>query len=484
MKKPKFAIRKSLIIMLSLVAAIIIAYISFYPFQTGIPAKPSMNLRITRSGTDKAVYQKYEKIIFRIQIKNTGDKVLPGAWVDVWIDKMPISVLNKNPFYHDQTYTQLIKTFGCLTAYMPDPNPVFCPVLNCFLPGPITPGQTKNIRLSYHATGEYTRIQSYTVKVYEWDPAKGKSLNGIIDNQKSSFGEQDFRKGKYALEGVKALSAYPHGKRAALVIRIDDVDKYDSQKIQQLVTIFNKHKAKATFLLLAGSATNCQNELNRALMSGHEIGIHGSDHECKLPKSEHIPEALVTGQDSPPYWHEFEGPHFRSNGYEYQYQRMKTTYDEIMNILRVKPVTFCAPQVALGEVTLKVAKKLGIQFSSNYIGNQPEYAYPGIIEIPYLGDYTWGVSASNYNSVLGAAKKDLDRISTAGGVMLMIIHTTQMNTLRYQWINDFLSYSDTKKLWYATIKDVGAWFARSDKRRVPLREIAWRYWLETNSLRF
>jgi peptidoglycan/xylan/chitin deacetylase (PgdA/CDA1 family) len=470
MKKLRFTFKKSLLILLVL-AVILITCIWFSPFQTRIPTEVGIRLNITSISTDKPVYQKYGKVVFRVQIKNTGDKQLPGAWVDVWIDKMPISILNKNPFYHDIVYNQLMKSFGCLTAYMPDPNPVNNPVLNNFIPGPIYPGQTKDIQLSYHTTGEYTRIQSYTVKVYAWNPVKGRNLNGIIANKKSAFGELDLKQGEYAQEGVKALSAYPHGERAALVVRIDDVSKDNSQEIKQIVAVLDKHKAKGTFLLLADSAANCREELIKALISGHEIGIHGTDHQCVLPKSEHIPETLTTGQESPPYWHEFEGPHFRSNGYYYQYKRMKSTYDEIVTNLGIRPVTFCAPQVGMSEVTLKVAKDLGIKFSSNFVGDKAEYAYVGVIEVPYVGDYTWGVSPSNYASTLEAAEKDLNRISSKGGVMLMVIHTIRMNSLRYKWIDDFLAYTDTKKLWYAPIRDVGNWYQKSAKKPVPLREI-------------
>jgi peptidoglycan/xylan/chitin deacetylase (PgdA/CDA1 family) len=469
MKKPRKISPKFFVVLLCLVA--IIASVWFFPFQTRVPVKLTKGLKITYVGTDRWVYSKYGKVIFRVQIQNTGERKVPGAWVDVWIDKMPMSILNKNPLYHDAVYKQLLKSYGCLTAYMPDPNPVYSPVLNRFIPGPIAPGATRDIQLSYRTTGEYTRIQSYTAKVYEWDPAKGRNLNGIIYNQHSAYGELDLKKGEFAQEGAKAVAAYPGGKRAALVFRIDDVSKDDAQSIRQLVSIFNKHKAKGTFVLLAGCAASCRDELSQALISGHEVGIHGTDHQCPLPKAQHIPETLTTGQESPPYWHEFEGPHFQSTGYDYQYQRMKSTYEEIVRNLHIKPLSFSAPQVGLSDVTLKVARHLGIEFSSDFIGDRPENGYGGIIEIPYLGDYTWGVAASNYQLVLEAAKKDLDRISAEGGVLLMVMHTIKMNDLRYRWINDFLSYSDTKNLWYATIKDVGFWYRNSPKRLVPLREI-------------
>jgi hypothetical protein len=40
--------------------------------------------------------------------------------------------------------------------------------------------------------------------------------------------------------------------------------------------------------------------------------------------------------------------------------------------------------------------------------------------------------------------------------MVMIVHTFRMNALRYEWLEDFLSCLDTKKVWRATVKDVGA----------------------------
>lgn len=208
----------------------------------------------------------------------------------------------------------------------------------------------------------------------------------------------------------------------------------------------NKHNAKGTFMIISGNVADCKDALTEALTKGHEVGVHGSSHICPLPRSAHIPETVVTGQMSPPYSHEFEGPHFEQNSYAEQFKRIKYAYKQIVANLKVKPLSFCAPQAAFSEVTLKAARDIGIEYSSNLVGTQAELAYCDIVEVPYIGDYTWDVVASNYDLVLDAAKKDLDRISTEGGVMVMIVHTKRMNALRYEWLDDFLSYLDTKKV--------------------------------------
>lgn len=88
--------------------------------------------------------------------------------------------MNIDSKYQDETYIQAWNYYKSLTASMPDPNPSYNPVLNEFVLGPIAPGATTTVNLSYQTTGEYTRIQNYTTKVYEWNPASGKNLDGII----------------------------------------------------------------------------------------------------------------------------------------------------------------------------------------------------------------------------------------------------------------------------------------------------------------
>ncbi len=77
----------------------------------------------------------------------------------------------------------------------------------------------------------------------------------------------------------------------------------------------------------------------------------------------------------------------------------------------------------------------------------------------------------NKSDTLEKFTKDLDRISTEGGVMAMLVHTFRMNALRYEWLEDFLSCLETKKVWRATVKDVGAWYKKAEKKPVPVTEI-------------
>ena len=435
-----------------------------------LAADKANSLKITEVHTDKRLYQKYDNVTFVINIKNSGNEPVPGIWVDVWIDKMPISIMNTDRKYQDQIYMRAWNYYKCLTASMPDPNPSYNPVPNRFVPGPIAPGAATTVNLSYQTTGEYTRIQNYTTKVYEWDPALGKNLDGIIMNHEKVYGESDLAVGSFALEGVKAVSTYPDGNTAAFVMRIDDVGR-DSTKVKKLTEIMNRHDTKGTFMIISNGAAYCRDALAKALSSGHEVGVHGSNHICPFPRSAHIPETVVTGQVSPPYRHEIEGPHFEQNSYADQFKRLKHAYNQIVANLKVKPLSFCAPQVAFSEVTLKAARDIGIEYSSNLVGAQAELAYCDLVEVPYIGDYTWDVVASNYDLILDAARKDLDRISTEGGVMVMIVHTFRMNALRYEWLDDFLSCLETKNVWRATLKDVGAWYKRAEKKPVPVTEI-------------
>lgn len=428
------------------------------------------SLKITEVHTDKRVYQKYDMVTFVINIKNSGNKPVRGMWVDVWIDKMPISIINTDKKYQDQIYIKAWNYYKCLTAFMPDPNPSYNPVPNEFVPGPIEPGAATTVNLSYQTTGEYTRIQNYTTKVYEWDPALGKNLDGMVMNHKKVYGESDLAVGSFALEGVKAVSSYPDGSAAAFVMRIDDVGR-NSAEVEKLTDIMNRHNAKGTFMVISNGVEYCRDALANALSSGHEVGVHGLNHICQFPRSAHIPETLATEQASPPYWHEFEGPHFEHNSYADQFKRIKHVCDQIVSNLNVKPLSFCAPQVAFSEVTFKAARDIGLEYSSNLVGAQSELAYCDLVEVPYIGDYTWDVAASNYDLILDAARKDFDRISAEGGVMVMIVHAIRMNALRYEWLDDFLSYLDTKKVWRATVKDVGAWYKRAEKKPVPVTEI-------------
>jgi hypothetical protein len=201
------------------------------------------SLKITEVHSDKRLYQKYDKVTFVINIKNSSNKPVPGMWVDVWIDKMPISIMNTDRKYQDQIYMRAWNYYKCLTASMPDPNPSYNPVLNGFVPGPIAPGAATTVNLSYQTTGEYTRIQNYTTKVYEWDPALGKNLDGIIMNHEKVYGESDLAVSSFALEGVKAVSTYPDGNTAALVMRIDDVGR-GSTEVEKLTEIMNRHNLK------------------------------------------------------------------------------------------------------------------------------------------------------------------------------------------------------------------------------------------------
>lgn len=428
-------------------------------------------LSIVKAGTDKPVYGKYEPVTFTIQVSNNGTRVIKGIWVNVWIDKMPVSILNRKDKYHDPEYIALLNKYKCLAGYMPDPNPSYSPVPNSFIAVHLNPGGSTDITLQYPASGEYTRLQDYTVRIYEWDLMAGKNRDAIILNSGSLYGEADSKKGTFAIQGYAACSAYPGGKSAAFVVRIDDVNGAHRAKVERLLAIMNKHSAKGTFVLLHGGASVLAGVLKPALAEGHEVGVHGKDHMCTLPASEHVPETLITGEAQEPFWHEFEGPHFNNMGYKYQYKRIKQVADEIEQSLGVRPLTFCAPQVAYSETTFKAVRDAGLEFSSNFPGTRAEWAYEDIIEIPYIGDYTWGVKSKNYQSVLEAAQKDMDTVVSEGGVFLIAVHPVKMNKLRYKWIDDFLSYADTKNVWYATVQNVGKWFKSADKKAVLIEEV-------------
>lgn len=449
-----------------LVAALLVFSIPMASFATD-----TYNLQIVSVDTDKAVYRMNEIITVNAIITNTGTVAAPGMWVDVWVDKMPIDTLNVDPQYHDYHYQELVNTFGVVTAYMPDPNPCYNPVPNKFIAGPILPGSTRTVSLTFYSTGEATKLQDYTVKVYPWIPSEGEDLSGIVINPATKYGESDSAKNRYAIEGRKATNAYPNGKAAALVLRVDDVQPGNGPQVSSLLNVFNAHNAKGTFMLMQGGANESRTDLLAAIQNGHEVGLHGTDHACRWSADAHIPEATVHGHQPPLTWHEFEGPHFVHLSYDDQYNRMLTTYNEMVSILGVAPKSFCAPQVALSEKTIAACTNLGIKYSTNFVGDVVGEAYWSVVEVPFLGDYTWEVFADNYNSSLEAAKKDVDRIIAKGGVITMVAHTIRMNDLRYQWLNDFLTYTDSKNLWYATVKDVGAWYEQSAKQYVPVSAI-------------
>ncbi|MBU3107484.1 polysaccharide deacetylase family protein [Clostridium gasigenes] len=443
---------------------------------TSIFASTNSNysIKILDAKTDKIVYTQNDKITVTVQVKNSGTITLPGLWADVWVDKKPISFLNTDPKYHDSTYVDSTKTFGVLTAYMPDPNPVYNPVPNEFVPGPIKPGEVKTLTFTYPSTGEYTKIQDYTVRAYPWNPALGKNLNGLIQDSTKKYGEADSFKAKYAIEGYKALASYPNNKNAALVLRVDDVKTGTDQSVVDLLAVMDKHSAKGSFMIMNGGAQDSKVSLTNAIKNGHEIGLHGTDHMTTLSAENYVPEAKVHGHQPPVTWHEFEGPHFKGLAYDEQFRRLKSCYDDIVTNFNVKPVSFSAPQVGLSENTIAALTNLGGKYSSNFVGDKPGFAYHNVIEVPYLGDYTWDVNKTNYNESLEAACRDLDRIVSEGGVMTLILHTirhTADNPERTQWLNDFLTYADTKNVWYSTIKDVGGWFEQSNKEIVPVSQI-------------
>lgn len=434
-------------------------------------------LQIVTADTDKPVYRQNDTITVNVQIKNSGTSSVAGMWVNVWVDKMPIDFLNKDSKYHDAVYQELSSTFGVLTGYMPDPNPSFNPAPNKFITGPIEPGSTQTVSLSFKASGEYTKIQDYTVKVYPWNPEAGENLDGIALDPAKRYGEADSFKARYALEGVKATSPYPDNKRAALVLRVDDVQTGNKQEVEELIKIMDRHNAKGSFMIMNGGAAESRDTLLAALQNGHEAGLHGTDHMCTLPASEHTPEAAVHGHEPPVTWHEFEGPHFRQVPYDEQFRRLKAMSDEIFSALNIRPVSFTAPQVALSDTTIAAATNIGIKYSCNFVGDKPGYSYWNVTEIPFLGDYTWGVNEANYESSLEAACRDLDRIADEGGIITMVLHTIRFTPqnpeyeTRYQWFEDFLTYADSKGLWYTTIKDAADWFEKAPKEIVPVSAI-------------
>ena len=251
-----------------------------------------------------------------------------------------------------------------------------------------------------------------------------------------------------------------------VTIRVDDVFMRESslkpQEIDGFINVCEKHNARVMLAVIPHRLMEPQNQdgtmaaaLRRLVGRGHMVSMHGFKHQCSLCGSTGHEFDCATRKTLVPYQQELD-----------ELRQAKELLEETTG---KKVTTYVSPGTddQLNPQTKRILKSLGFSWVTDSLVQVPT-SRDGFCHAPDVGEYTWDLSDSTYESGLKTAKADFERAIQQGSYFGFALHDhftrwAFRNGIVIRWTDEFLSLIERIPgitIRYITLDDVDvSWFS-------------------------
>lgn len=242
------------------------------------------------------------------------------------------------------------------------------------------------------------------------------------------------------------------------VIRVDDILSRNTSILPRAIRPFEEvveaRGGKITWGVIPHRLIETPNldgvlaeELIASMADGHEVSLHGYIHICQLcNQSSH---EMYCSTQSRPF------------SYDDQLELINKGLDILDEKLGVRPVSFIPPGHVSDQVTNQVLHDAGFRYLSTATNRGP--VTDSLYNLPINGEYTWGITESNYQSNLTNALGQIRAAAGSTGIYALMMHdpfirSGYQNGLTLAWTGELLDslnleYGD--RIQYKTLSEAG-----------------------------
>jgi predicted deacetylase len=223
------------------------------------------------------------------------------------------------------------------------------------------------------------------------------------------------------------------------VIRVDDIQSRNTTTVPRSIIPFQQaveqRGGKVTWAVIPHRLIETQNqngvlskEIRESVLNGHEVALHGYIHICQsCNQSGH--EMFCTTNNI----------HF---SYAQQQQLISNGLQILHDTLNAVPKTFVPPGHQADIITYQVLIDNGFNWLSS-VGGTKKYIYKTLYNLQQNNEYTWQLTASQYNTKLTTALQDIKNTGSANGYYCLLFHDPFIrkgyeNGLVVRWIGELL----------------------------------------------
>jgi len=223
------------------------------------------------------------------------------------------------------------------------------------------------------------------------------------------------------------------------VIRVDDIQSRNTTIVPRSIKFFQsaveKRGGKITWAVIPHRLIETQNqdcvladELRESLLNGHEVAMHGYNHIC-----------LSCNQSGHEMFCTTNNLHF---SYIQQLQLIADGLKILYDSLNIIPQTFVPPGHQADTVTYQTLVDKGFDWLSS-TGSTKNFIFKTLYNLQQNNEYTWQLTASQYNTKLSAALQEIKSVGTANGYYCLLLHDYFIrqgyeNGIVINWIGELL----------------------------------------------
>ena len=223
------------------------------------------------------------------------------------------------------------------------------------------------------------------------------------------------------------------------VIRVDDIQSRNTTMVPKEITYFEAmveaHSAKVTWAVIPHRLIESQNtdgqlrnDLLASVARGHEILMHGYNHICPLCSQSSHEMYCTTYQTA--------------HSYQTQYQLLSDSYDLLSDSCSYTASGFVPPGHHADSTTYNALVDMGLDIIST-TGTGPGFIREGLFNLPPNNEYTWALTAGNYQSQLNAALNDISIKAADRGYYCLLLHDPFIrqgyeNGIVINWVDELL----------------------------------------------
>ncbi len=218
--------------------------------------------------------------------------------------------------------------------------------------------------------------------------------------------------------------------------------------VPRVLDVLKRHNVPASFFMPAMCARLDPDESRRIVAAGHEIGMHGWNHENNSLLDEATEQGL-----------------------------MHRARDTLAGVIGAAPVGFRSANWDLSPHTLAIAAEMGLRYDSSLMADENPYELlldgkaSGLTEIPveWLRDDAvyflfnrnpatrpWATP----DDVFGIFARELDAAIAEGGLFQLTMHPFVIGYRSRIWILEALIERAKGQVWFATHAQIADWVSR------------------------